>query len=64
MKIIKSESNPDRLYHLGDDTLVFTLENGRTITLYASGCGGWQKAHAVKISRTVKTVNDTQDLHE
>ncbi len=58
MKIIKTESNPKRLGHLDDDTLVFTLENGRTLTLYANaGSGGWNKAHTVRISRIAKEVS-------
>ena len=52
MKIIKSELNPERLWHLEDDTLVFTLSNGNTLTLYANGIGGWEQAHTVKISKT------------
>ena len=57
MKIIKTEVIPKRLWHLEDDTLVFTLENGRTLTLYANpGSGGWSKAHTVRISRIAKEV--------
>tara|TARA_R110002072_G_scaffold24647_3_gene83527 strand:- start:367 stop:543 length:177 start_codon:yes stop_codon:yes gene_type:complete len=58
MKIIKSELNPKRLEHLDDDTLVFTLNNGNTLTLYANGIGGWEQAHTVKISKT--TTEETE----
>jgi hypothetical protein len=52
MRIIKAELNPKRLEHLDDDTLVFKLSNGNTLTLYANGIGGWEQAHTVKISKT------------
>ena len=57
MKIIKAELNPERLRHLEDDTLVFTLNNGNTLTLYANGIGGWEQAHTVKISKTTTEVS-------
>tara|TARA_B110000091_G_scaffold177448_1_gene192755 strand:+ start:306 stop:509 length:204 start_codon:yes stop_codon:yes gene_type:complete len=56
MKIIKSELNPEHLWHSEGDTLVFTLDNGNTLTLYANGVGGWDEAHTVKISKKTQVL--------
>ena len=57
MKIIKSELNPEHLWHSEGDTLVFTLDNGNTLTLYANGVGGWDEAHTVKFSKRDQVLN-------